>query len=52
MSEISIYIDGPTEIEMKELYDKDISGFTFNPTLFKSLGVEDYLGHSKNIQKL
>ena len=52
MSKINIYIDGPTENEMKDLFDKDISGFTFNPTLFKSLSVKDYLGHSQKIQKL
>ena len=52
MSKINIYIDGPSENEMKDLFDKDISGFTFNPTLFKSLSVKDYLGHSQKIQKL
>ena len=35
MSNIQIYIDGPTEDEMKELVDKNISGYTFNPTLLK-----------------
>ena len=52
MSDLQIYIDGPTEDEMKELSSADISGFTFNPTLFKNLGVKDYLGHSKEIQKI
>jgi transaldolase len=52
MSKISIYIDGPSEAEMKDLFDQDISGFTFNPTLFKSLHIKDYLGHSQKIQKL
>ena len=32
MSNIQIYIDGPTEYEMKELVGKNISGYTFNPT--------------------
>ena len=52
MSKLKIYIDGPTESEMKELVTHDISGYTFNPTLFKNLGVTDYLGHSENILKI
>ena len=36
---------------MIELSDKDIAGFTFNPTLFKSLGVKDYLDYSKEVQR-
>ncbi len=52
MSDLQIYIDGPTEDEMKELSNEDISGYTFNPTLFKNLGVTDYLGHSKEMQKI
>lgn len=51
-SNLNIYIDGPTQDEMIELSDKDIAGFTFNPTLFKSLGVKDYLGYSKEVQKI
>jgi transaldolase len=50
MKNIKIYIDGPTQDEMIELSGKDIAGFTFNPTLFKSLGVTDYLSHSKVVQ--
>ena len=52
MPNLDIYIDGPSEDEMNDLFDQNISGFTFNPTLFKSLGVSDYLGHSQKIQKL
>jgi len=52
MPNLDIYIDGPSEDEMKDLFDQNISGFTTNPTLFKSLGVSDYLGHSHKIQKL
>ena len=52
MSDLQVYIDGPTEDEMKELSNEDISGYTFNPTLFKNLGVTDYLGHSKEMQKI
>ena len=51
-SSIKIYIDGPTQDEMIELSGQDIAGFTFNPTLFKSLGVTDYLSHSKEVQRI
>ena len=51
-SAIKIYIDGPTQDEMIELSGQDIAGFTFNPTLFKSLGVTDYLSHSKEVQRI
>ena len=52
MSKIDIYIDGPSEDEMRGLSGHEISGFTFNPTLYKSLGVKDYVGYSQKIQKL
>lgn len=51
-NKLKIYIDGPTHDEMLELRDEDIAGFTFNPTLFKSLGVIDYLSHSKDVQRI
>jgi len=41
---IKIYADGPTLAEISELKGK-VSGFTFNPTLFRKLGVIDYLKH-------
>ena len=47
MSQIDIYIDGPSETEMAELVEKNIGGYTFNPTLFKNLGIVDYIAHSK-----
>ena len=40
---IAIYADGPTLEEMK-LFNQ-VSGYTFNPSLFRKLGVEDYLGY-------
>ena len=49
MRKIQIYIDGPTEDEMISLKGEDISGYTFNPTPFKNLGVTDYLGHSRRV---
>lgn len=47
---IQIYLDGPTLEEMKKFSDNKISGYTFNPTLFRNLGVDNYLNHSKIIQ--
>lgn len=52
MPNLHIYIDGPTEEEMIEMSNESISGFTFNPTLFKNLGVTDYLDYSKKMQKI
>ena len=48
-NQINIYIDGPTEDEMQKLSDKGIEGYTFNPTLFRNLGVKNYLEHSKRV---
>ncbi len=44
---IKIYIDGPEIKEIKNFLNFD--GFTFNPSLFKKLGAEDYLDFSKKI---
>tara|TARA_B100000575_G_C23093526_1_gene630533 strand:- start:703 stop:1398 length:696 start_codon:yes stop_codon:yes gene_type:complete len=52
MSNLHIYIDGPTEEEMLEMSKESVSGFTFNPTLFKNLGVTDYLDYSKRMQQI
>lgn len=52
MSNLHIYIDGPTEEEMIEMSNESISGFTFNPSLFKNLGVTDYLDYSKRMQQI
>jgi transaldolase len=41
---ISIYLDGPSVLEIEEL-GIDCDGYTFNPSLFRSLGVENYLDH-------
>ncbi len=49
MSQIDIYIDGPSMNEMDKLADEKISGYTFNPTLFKTLGVADYIEYSKTV---
>jgi len=46
---ISIYNDGPTLDEIRNLRKEIIKGYTFNPSLFKALGVKDYLYHCKKI---
>ena len=42
---IHIYADGPTLNEIDSFDKTLVKGYTFNPTLFKMLGVSDYLGH-------
>ena len=51
-SNLKIYLDGPSEQEMKELNDDNVKGYTFNPSLFKALGVTDYLAHSKKVLEM
>lgn len=42
---LELYADGATLDEI-EAFDKNkVSGYTFNPTLFRMLGVNDYIGH-------
>lgn len=45
-----LYIDGPTEKEIKKLINL-VDGFTFNPSLLKKLGAKNYLGYAKKIIK-
>ena len=40
MREIKIYLDGPTLKEIQDPLNSNIYGYTFNPTLFKNLGVK------------
>ena len=47
-----IYLDGASEKEILDTYNENINGYTFNPTLFKNLGVQDYISHSKKLVKL
>ncbi len=49
--QIDIYCDGPTLEELKTLDRNVVRGFTFNPTLFRNLGVTNYLDHCKEIVK-
>ena len=44
-----IYCDGPTREEMAGHDSKLVRGYTFNPTLFRSLGVVDYVVHSRRV---
>ena len=49
MSEVSVYLDGPSLEEVLEIDPNVIKGFTFNPTLFRNSGVSDYLGHCRKL---
>ena len=52
MSDVSIYLDGPSIEEVSGIDSNVIKGFTFNPTLFRNAGVSDYLGHCRKILKV
>tara|TARA_Y100000389_G_scaffold203530_1_gene252204 strand:- start:604 stop:1326 length:723 start_codon:yes stop_codon:yes gene_type:complete len=49
---IKIYHDGPTLKEIKNPINKMISGYTFNPTLFRQIGIKNYLYGCKKILKI
>ncbi len=44
-----IYCDGPTFDEMAGHDRSLVRGYTFNPTLFRSLGVVDYASYSRKV---
>jgi transaldolase len=46
---IDIYADGPTLEEIKGFDPHLVRGYTFNPTLFRKLGVSDYLKHCRKL---
>ena len=46
---MKIYLDGTNIKEIKKF--KKISGYTFNPSLFKKLGAKNYISFIKNIIK-
>ena len=46
---IQIYLDGPSLDQIKECDQLLVDGFTFNPSLFKSLGAVDYVSFCKDI---
>jgi transaldolase len=49
---IKIFHDGPTIDEIIKPINNLISGYTFNPTLFKKIGIKNYLEGCKKILKL
>jgi len=49
---IKIYHDGPTSKEIKNPINKMISGYTFNPSLFRKIGIKNYLDGCKKILKI
>jgi len=51
-NKIKIYHDGPSLKEIRRPINKLIKGYTFNPTLFRQIGIKDYLGGCKKIIKL
>ncbi len=51
MKKIQIHLDGANNLEIKK-YLNHVDGFTFNPSLFRKLGVKDYLQYTKNLSKL
>ena len=46
---IQIYLDGPSLDQIKECDQLLVDGFTFNPSLFKSLGAIDYVSFCRDI---
>ena len=50
-NKIKLFVDGPNFNEINALKDK-VDGFTFNPSLFKKLGAEDYIEFTKKILNL
>ena len=46
---INLFADGPTLDEITNLDSSNITGYTFNPSLFKKLGANDYIEFSKKI---
>lgn len=51
-NKIEIYHDGPKDDQLSNLISTRISGFTFNPTIFKKLQIADYLDACKKFSKL
>ncbi len=51
-NKIEIYHDGPNEDQLINLISNKISGFTFNPSIFKKLKIDNYLEACKKYSKL
>ena len=45
-----IYVDGASLDQIKKI-DPLVKGYTFNPSLFRKLGVKNYLSFSKILSK-
>jgi len=50
-NKIKIFHDGPTIKEIKNPISQLIKGYTFNPSLFRKIGIKDYLEGCKKIIK-
>ena len=51
IKKIDIYLDGPSEIEIKNFRSNFIKGFTYNPSLMSKLKVRDYLKACKKFSQ-
>lgn len=49
---IHIYADGPKLEEITSFDNNLVKGFTFNPTLFRNLGVSNYLDHCEKLVEM
>ena len=49
MKKIKLFADGLKINELDDDFGIDIDGYTFNPSIFKKHGVEDYIKHSKKL---
>ena len=49
---IDIYADGVDIKNLSKINNSNIKGFTFNPSLFRSNDVKNYIQHSKKILKI
>ena len=49
---IQIFADGPKLEEITSLDTNLVKGFTFNPTLFRNLGVSNYLDYCKKLVEI
>ena len=50
MPKIKLFQDGPSLTEIDKYFNK-VDGYTFNPSLFKKLGAQNYLEFTKEILK-
>jgi len=49
---ISIYLDGASFNELESFDRKIVKGFTYNPSLFRSFDVKNYLLHCKKVSQM